>query len=71
LLNAKVPQAALERRAIPAVAIVNQKSWWPSIPRSQAQHSTNCWACIVWALHAAAYEKFAGICRHLLLRPVV
>jgi hypothetical protein len=32
LLNAKMPQAALERRAIPAVAIVNQKTWWPSIP---------------------------------------
>jgi hypothetical protein len=27
-----MPQAALERRAIPAVAIVNQKSWRPSIP---------------------------------------
>ena len=27
-----MPQAALERRAIPAVAIVNQKTWWPSIP---------------------------------------
>ena len=27
-----LPQAALERRAIPAVAIVHQKTWWPSIP---------------------------------------
>src|SRR5215472_19135270 len=27
-----MPQAALERRAIPAVAIVHQKTWWPSIP---------------------------------------
>jgi hypothetical protein len=32
LLNAEMPRAALERRAIPAVAIVNQKSWRPSIP---------------------------------------
>jgi hypothetical protein len=32
LLNTEMPQAALERRAIPAVAIVNQKSWRPSIP---------------------------------------
>jgi hypothetical protein len=32
LLNAEMPQAALERRAIPAVAIVIQKSWRPSIP---------------------------------------
>jgi len=27
-----MPQAALERRVIPAVPIVNQKTWWPSIP---------------------------------------
>ena len=32
MLNAKMPQAALERRVIPAVAIVNQKTWRPSIP---------------------------------------
>jgi hypothetical protein len=32
LLNAKAPQAALECRAIAAIAIVNEKSWWPSTP---------------------------------------
>ena len=31
-LNAKVPQAALEGRGTAAIAIVNQKSWRPSIP---------------------------------------
>src|SRR6516162_2097390 len=34
LLNAKVPQAALEYRAIATVPVVNQKSWRPSIPRA-------------------------------------
>src|SRR5215468_1923243 len=33
-----MPQAALERRAIPAVAIVNQKSWRPSIPSAAFDH---------------------------------
>jgi hypothetical protein len=32
LFNAKMPQAALDRRAISAVAIVNQKSWRLSMP---------------------------------------
>jgi hypothetical protein len=34
LLNAQVPQAAVEYRAIAAVPVMNQKSWWPSIPRA-------------------------------------
>jgi hypothetical protein len=33
-----MPQAALKRRAIPAVAIVNQKSWRPSIPSAAFDH---------------------------------
>jgi hypothetical protein len=33
LRNTKVPQTALEDRAIAAIAIVNQKSWRPSIPK--------------------------------------
>src|SRR5215469_9005069 len=32
LLNAKVSHAALERRTITAVAVVNEKTWRPSIP---------------------------------------
>ena len=37
-----MPQAALERRAIPAVAIVNQKSWRPSIPSAAFDHLLGC-----------------------------
>jgi len=32
LLNVEVPRTALECRALAVVAIVNQKSWRPSMP---------------------------------------
>jgi len=45
LLNANMPQAALEYRAIAAVPVVNWKAWQPSISRAAlmiccAFHST-------------------------------
>jgi hypothetical protein len=37
LLDAEMPQAAIECHAIPAITVVNQKPRWPSIP-SAALH---------------------------------
>ena len=34
LLNAEMPQAAVECGAIATVTVVNQKPWWQSIPRA-------------------------------------
>ena len=34
LLNAEMPQAALECGAIATATVVNQKPWWQSIPRA-------------------------------------
>src|SRR5215470_14911392 len=55
LLNAEAPHAAIECDAKAAVAVVNQKSWWPSI---QAQHSTIC-----WDIHSAVGNDVTATCR--------
>jgi hypothetical protein len=47
LLNAEMPQAAVECGAITIVTVVNQKPWWQSIPRAALHYllgrPRRCW----------------------------